>query len=233
MEEVIEEVRRHSRDTQPNECCGLVVEAGNTLQYIRCTNAAIDSNVRFVIPAEEYAAAEDLGKVTMVCHSHVFTSPEATESDKVGCERSGLPWLIVNYPTGDHRLIQPSGYRAPLLGRPFCKGTLDCYALIKDYYAEKLHIDLPDRERPEGWEESGNSLILEHFKEFGFESVPLTDLRENDVLAMRVGSEIVNHVAVYIGDTMILHHVKDHLSARDVYGSFWRRATSLCLRYTK
>ena len=76
-------------------------------------------------------------------------------------------------------------------------------------------------------------MILEHFKEFGFESVPLTDLRENDVLAMRVGSEIVNHVAVYIGDTMILHHVKDHLSARDVYGSFWRRATSLCLRYAK
>ena len=69
--------------------------------------------------------------------------------------------------------------------------------------------------------------------EFGFESVPLTDLRENDVLAMRVGSEIVNHVAVYIGDTMILHHVKDHLSARDVYGSFWRRATVKCLRYTK
>lgn len=231
MDEIIEEVRRHSREVGENECCGLVLEINGVLVYVPCHNTATDSRTRFVIAPEDYADAEDRGKVVMVCHSHVFESPEASEGDKVACERSGVPWLIVNYPTGDFRIIKPSGYRAPLLGRPFCIGTLDCYALVRDYYEEKLGITLKDYERPEGWETSGTSIILEQFKDCGFHEIPLEDLQPNDVLVMRVGADIANHVAVYIGDTQILHHVKNQLSARDVYGSFWRRATVKCLRY--
>src|ERR1035437_4021968 len=97
---IIQAVFEHATETQPHECCGLVVVRKGIEKYVRCTNASSDMLHRFVISAEEYAAAEDMGEITMIAHSHNFIPPEPSEADRVGCEQSGLPWLIVNYPNG-------------------------------------------------------------------------------------------------------------------------------------
>ena len=231
MDHIIREVVAHAQEVAPFECCGLVVEIDGELQYVRCHNASAEPQERFVIPAEEYADAEDSGTIVMIAHSHAFKPPTASDADLVGCERSGVPWLIVNHPTGDYNIIKPSGYRAPLIGRPFCAGTLDCYELVKDYFAEKRGITLPDYVRPEGWEQSGNSILVENFEAFGFRLIELADLQPGDCLLMQSGAAVVNHCAVYIGDNMILHHVRNHLSGRDIYGGYWRKATTHVLRY--
>lgn len=231
MDNIIKEVVSHAAQTAPNECCGLVVEIGGELRYIRCKNIAADPQQRFVIPAEEYASAEDTGKIVMVAHSHVFKPVNPSEADKVGCERSRLPWLIVNHPNGNYTITKPIGYRAPLIGRPFCEGVLDCYELVKDYFALKRGIELPDYVRPEGWEHSGRSILVDNFEAFGFKRIEMSDLQPGDCLLMQKGASVVNHCAVYIGDNMILHHVRDRISGRDVYGGFWRKATTHALRY--
>lgn len=231
MEEIIQDVVRHATEAAPHECCGLVVKAGDCLEYVRCKNIATDSEERFVIAPEEYAEVEDRGEIVMIAHSHVYKPPVASEADKVGCEKSNLPWLIVNYPVGNYEIIKPAGYRAPLLGRPFCKGSLDCYELIRDYYAVNLGIDLPDCYRPEVWFEEGRSLPLEHYASFGFVVVPIEELQPNDLILMRVGASVTNHCALYIGDNLILHHLIDRISSREVYGGFWRKVTTHVLRY--
>lgn len=231
MDNIIQAVLNHATETQPNECCGLVVVRDGVKSYVPCNNIASDPKNRFVIAPEDYATVEDRGEILMIAHSHVYVSPEPSEADRVGCERSNLPWLIVNYPTGNHTLTESSGYHSPLIGRPFCKGTLDCYALVKDWFAEEKQIELPDYERPEVWFEIGRSILLEKFEEFGFKEISAADMQPGDCLLMQVGASVPNHCAVYIGDNLILHHVLNRLSSRDVYGEFWRKTTTHYLRY--
>ena len=233
MKKIIQAALDHATEVQPHECCGLVVVRKGRKQYVRCTNAAADMSNRFLIAPEEYAAAEDRGEIVMIAHSHCFIPPTPSDADKAGIEQSGLPWLIVNYPTGTHTITEPSGFKAPLIGRQFCKGSVDCYALVRDYYDQELEIQLPDYERPEVWHEIGRSILLENFAEFGFEQIKLDDLQPNDCLLMQVGSSVPNHCAVYIGGNIIMHHVDGRLSSRDVYGDFWRTTTTHALRYVK
>lgn len=232
MNEIIEQVIAHANETQPNECCGLVIERNGTREYVRCTNVAGDPTNQFVIDPEEYARVEDMGEIVMIAHSHCYTPPIPSEADKVGIEEHGVPWLIVNYPVGNHTITEPSGYRPPLLERPFVKGVLDCYALVKDYYAEKLTIELPHYERPAVWFEVGDSYLLDNFRGCGlFEEVSPEDLQPNDCILMQIGSPVPNHVAVYVGDDKILHHVIGRLSGHDVYGGFWRKVSTHAFRY--
>lgn len=232
MNEIIEQVIAHANETQPNECCGLVIERNGVREYVRCTNVSGDPLNQFVIAPEEYAAVEDMGEIVMVAHSHCFIPPRPSEADKVGIEESGLPWLIVNYPVGNHTITEPSGYRAPLIGRQFSKGVLDCYALVKDHYSETLGIELPKYERPAVWHEIGNSYLLDNFRACGlFDEVRLDDLRPNDCILMQIGSTVPSHVAVYTGDNKILHHVIGRLSGYDVYDGFWRKVSTHAFRY--
>ena len=232
MNEIIEQVIAHANETQPNECCGLVVERNGAREYVRCTNISGDPLNQFVIDPEEYATVEDMGEIVMIAHSHNFIPPFPSEADKMGIEEFGLPWLIVNYPVGNHTITEPSGYRAPLIGRQFSKGVLDCYALVKDHYSEKLNIELPKYERPAVWHEIGNSYLLDNFRACGlFEEVQLEDLQPNDCILMQIGSTVPSHVAVYTGDNKILHHVIGRLSGYDVYGGFWRKVSTHAFRY--
>lgn len=231
MNEIIAAVVAHANEVAPCEACGLVVFRDGALDYVRCKNVAKDNLNNFTIAPEEYASIEDEGDVVMIAHSHVFIPATPSDVDKVGCEQSGLPWLIVNHPTGAHTITYPTGYKAPLIGRVFSEGLLDCYALVKDYYQQERGITLPDCERPAVWFEIGVSILTDNFKDFGFVEIQQDEMAPGDCILMRVGATVPNHCAVYVGDNVILHHVKDRLSGREVYGSFWRRATTHYLRY--
>ena len=164
-------------------------------------------------------------------HSHPFANPAPSQADRVGVESSGLPWLIVNPQTGAHTLTLPTGYRAPLLGREFSYGVLDCLALVSDWYAER-GIVLPRCDRMEwNWWEHGKNLFVENFARAGFEPIPLADVREGDAFLMQIHSPVPNHCAVYLGNNLMLQHITGKLSSRDVYGGYWMKHTTHALRH--
>lgn len=231
MKKVISAILAHATETQPDECCGLVVVRKGRKVFVPCVNVASDKATRFVISPEEYAVIEDQDEIVMVAHSHVYAPPEPSEADLAGVEHSGLPWLIVNFPNGTHTVTKPSGFKAPIIGREFCKGVHDCYALVRDYYSDELKIELPDYVRPENWIEDGNSILVDNFKAFGFKEIELGELQPNDCILMQAGASIPNHCAVYLGENIILHHVLNRLSSRDIYGSFWRKSSVKYLHY--
>ena len=65
----------------------------------------------------------------------------------------------------------------------------------------------------------------------GFKEVELEDIKENDVLLMEGAYQKLNHVALYIGDQTILHHVIGKLSCREIYDLEYLQITKKVFRY--
>jgi len=227
-ETLLTEIRSHAERDFPREACGLIVVRKGRKRYIPCRNVA-ERNEHFVIHAEDQVAAEDIGEIVMVVHSHPNIPAIPSQADLVGCERSVVPWLIVNWPTGAVHEFKPSGYKAPLYGRVFSHGVLDCYSFIQSYFSETLGITLPDFDRPDEWWLKGQSLYLDGFASAGF--VLVDDMKQHDVLLMRVASPVPNHAAVHLGDGLIGHHQMGRLSSRDVYGGWYAKITTHTLRH--
>jgi proteasome lid subunit RPN8/RPN11 len=239
LAQVVPYVRVHAEAEAPRECCGVVVREPHAerLTYIACNNLApiadpANSADFFVIDPKGYARAEDTGEVVAIAHSHVYLPATPTPADLTGIERSGLPWLIVNHPTGQYTISLPVGYSAPLYGRAFVHGVHDCYALVRDYFAQ-LGIALNDYPRTYGWwdDPSGPDLYRENFAREGFAVVLADTLREHDLILMRVRALRENHMAVYLGDGVIAHHLMGQLSRRETYQEFYQRRTTAVLRH--
>lgn len=232
------EIARHAAAEFPHECCGLVVFWPKLAHasYVPCANLepALQQD-RFVLDPQAWADVEDAGgEVLAIVHSHPNASAHPSMADRVMCERSGLPWLIMGWPSGVMTRTDPTGWRAPLIGREFAHGTLDCYTLIRDYYEHELGIALPDFERADGWWETpgapGSNLYRDNFAAAGFHLMGGRP-QAHDVLLMRVAARVDNHAAVFVGDGTILHHLYGRLSCRDVWGDGWERHTTGVLRH--
>lgn len=235
-EKTLEAIRAHAAKAYPKECCGVVIVKRGKERYIECRNiATITTNhVEFIMHPADRIAAEEQGEIVCIVHSHCDGSANPTQPDLVGCEQSGKRWLIMSWPANVYVEIEPTGYKAPLLGRDFHHGIFDCYSLIRDYYDEKLGIELPDFEREEEWWLKGQNLYLDHFEDAGFVRVDQSSgfcLQKHDVILMQFGSPVPNHGGVYLGDSVIVQHLINRLSSRDVYGGWYRRITVGVVRH--
>lgn len=225
------EAYTHASACYPREACGLVIVERGREVYLPCENRSGDGD-QFIIAADDYAAAEDRGEVVAIFHSHPNASPMPSEADRVSCESTQLPWYIVSVPSGLWHDFRPTGYRAPLIGREFQHGVLDCYAIIRDWYREHLNIELTNYQRIDNWWHDGSSsLYVDNFTQEGFYSVSAPE--RGDMILMQIGSSVPNHAAVYLGDGVILHHLQGRLSSADVYGGYFQKVTTHILRHER
>lgn len=229
---VIDAALGHAAECSPREACGVVIIHKGRQVYRPCRNLSRGES-HFIIDPVDMAEAEDQGEIVAIVHSHPDVPPAPGEADRVSCEAWGLPWLIVSWPSGDHGVLEPSGYVAPYVGRVYVYGSMDCYGLVQDWYRAELGIRLPAIIRPERWWKEGGNLYLEHVQAAGFMPVLNPDLpQRGDLIFMRIDSpEHPNHAAIYLGEGQILHHLEGRLSSRDTYGDFYRRVTHSVWRH--
>lgn len=232
--------KEHALREYPRESCGIVVVIKGKEKYFSCRNDALTPSEHFIISPRDYADAEDLGKVVCIVHSHPDHDVEPSQADRVSCEASEVPWLViaVHKDAGelspivvDTRIIKPEGYEADLIGREFSYGTLDCWTLVQDWFQRERGIDLAGHDTRDGWWERGEDWYMKNYKDWGFIKIDPDDLQEGDLILMQIRSPVANHAAVYIGNTQIIHHLYGRLSSRDVYGGYWREVTRATLRY--
>ena len=230
----------HAIAAYPAESCGLVLNVNGEERYYACRNLSTSKNDQFKLAPEDYADAEDQGEIIGVVHSHPDAAARPSEGDLVSCEASGLPWYIIAVHRNDEGLVDffaehafvPTGYEAPLIGRTFVHGILDCYALIRDWYKREMGIDLKEYERSDDWWHRGENLYIKHYEDAGFE-VAKGDLQLGDIIIMQIRAPEPNHAAVYIGDGFFLHHLYGRLSSREIYGGYWKEKTRLIVRRRK
>lgn len=235
----LQAIQAHAVTDYPRECCGLIVAAAVGETYIACRNVATTPSEHFRLPAEDYADAEDLGEVLAVVHSHPNASAAPSDADRVMCEASGLPWHIISVgqvtgaepECGDLQTFQPNGYVAPLVGRQFAHGILDCYTLVRDFYARELGIQLSQYERDDEWWDNGQDLYsLERLRAEGFDLIE-DEPRRGDMVLMQIRSPVPNHAGVYLGGGQMLHHLADRLSEVITYGGMWAERTRYIVRH--
>ena len=88
------EALSHAKTEYPKESCGLVIEKNGSQQYYPCNNIEIDGVNSFTIDPEDWAKAEDTGKILHICHSHPNGDLRASELDIENCNNIGLSWFI-------------------------------------------------------------------------------------------------------------------------------------------
>lgn len=220
----------HAQAEAPREACGLVVLFKGRYRYHPCRNLATDAD-QFILDPQDYAQAEQEGEIFAIFHSHPNGPCTPSPADMMACEASGLPWFIVSTQDERWHYMEPEGYRQPLVGREWSHGTLDCYSLIRDWYAKERHVQLPDFNREQDWWLNGQNLYLQNFARAGFREIDQAAMQPGDVILMRMSSPVPNHGAVYLGDNRIIHHLQNRLSSRDTYSDFWRQRTTNVLRH--
>lgn len=229
----------HAKAEYPREACGVIVGK----EYIPCKNIATD-DAQFEICPIDLVGASGEGKILAYVHSHPDGSCAPSMPDRVQMNLHGLPWVITN--CCDVELHNPDGYQAPLIGREYHHGLMDCYTLVKDYYQRELGITLNDYERADCWWESADSkpMYLDNFKAEGF--VEVDNVQKHDLILVRLGrTEHVNHALVFIGDgslqseptedvisdCLVLHHPYGRESLREMYGEQWQRRAAVIIRH--
>ena len=178
----------HAKDQDPKEAVGLVLNIRGKQRYYPCRNLAITDHQCFILDPEDYVKADNKGEIIAVFHSHPINPPTPSQADKVSCEDSGLPWYIVNPQTKQWAYLEPTGYKAPLLGRQWVWGITDCWSLVRDWYKEEKNIELRDWKRPATLEEFNNKPLFEdcawrtNFRELR----PEEKLQDGDVLHISI-----------------------------------------------
>lgn len=225
----------------PLEAVG--VNAGG--QFIEFHNRHFKPTRHFEFSNDEWDAAERIGPITRIWHSHPNGRPAASDDDKTIAEAWGIPIEIYATPADSWAVYEPTGWMAPLSGRIFVYGVLDCWQLVRDYFKKEKGIELPRIDAPFGWwlhERDGTGKIIQHAPEvmldniesFGFVPVMARDIKPADVVLMRVVDGAVSHCGVYLGDGHMLHHFMGHHSRVIAYWpgvGHYGKATETIIRH--
>jgi cell wall-associated NlpC family hydrolase len=122
-----------------------------------------------------------------------------------------------------------------LVGRKFTGiGRQDCFDLVTHFFWDNFQIRIRDYARPQNWKSDQNNLILKIYEREGFQKITEykpKDIRPGDVLCVCIGESNPNHLAVYVGNGKIVHHIYGRLSQEEDLQGFWLNQTAFILRH--
>lgn len=120
-----------------------------------------------------------------------------------------------------------------LLDLPYQAGTADCYGLVRTMYERVFGIVLPNYARPDDFEFSDIELYARIMQNPDFiqKTTNPNFLNVGDVLAFRSEAPITNHVGMYLGNNLFLHHVRDTFPREDNLDQRWLRKLTHVLHH--
>jgi proteasome lid subunit RPN8/RPN11 len=231
-------IKEQATACYPNEACGVFVKAGKREKAIACRNISSSPKTQFLMDMGDFQAAADQGEVIGVWHTHVDVAPTPSDADVTGCENTEMPWHILSiYKDGESFrfsepvVVTPGGHEMPYLERQYVFGVQDCWSLARDFYRREFSIELGDYPRIEEFWKKGHDFFGNNWSAEGFARLVDREPQYGDLFLIQTEGEFPNHIAVYIGDEMIMHHATGRLSRREIFGGYWKKHAVVHLRH--
>ena len=222
-------IKEHSLKESPRESCGLITTKDGVLSVHKALNGATDSH-RFRINPFDYVKASGKGKIIAVYHSHV-KGCNFSELDKFNSETHELTYILYCLENNSFLTYDPKNEFNNYIGRDFEWGVSDCFTLVRDFYKEKLNIEIGDYPREEGWAEKFGPLFDKYLGKENFKEVK--NLKKYDGILFRSRKEgCSTHCAIYLGEGLMLHQPRNTVSRIDDYDERFKRITNKIVRHT-
>jgi len=224
----------YAKQQAPDEACGLLAIIKGKKQFWPCKNLAEGKFEFFILDPDDWAECEDTGEVIGVIHSHPVGTATPSDTDKAACEHLGFPYFIYSIENDQWVNFEPSGWKSPtLIGREFIWGKYDCWSIITDWYKETKNINIKFWKRPKKIKDFLNNPEFEFaLPKLNFKKLPtIKDIKIGDVLLFQSVTGNLDHVAVFIGDNMILNHNIKGLSCREPFDLRYQQALKGVYRY--
>lgn len=196
-EAVDKEIMRIAKSSK-DEVCG-IIQDGKVVEMPNLSNSPSDSFLLNSIPDDAQA----------VFHSHPGGPFYPSKVDFRQQYAIQKPWAIACFSDRHSDVIWfgDGTEKKPLIGRPFIHGVSDCYSLVEDFYQRIHGISLPHESREWEWWAKGDNLYENGFESAGFYEIGAEDVLPGDSFLAQIGSKVVNHAGVFLGNGLILHHV--------------------------
>ena len=119
------------------------------------------------------------------------------------------------------------------LNRDYKYGVTDCFSLVKDYYKHEFNIELEDYERIDipYWYRTGRNFCEEGCLKNDFNILVDSQFEIGDILLMQMVAHVPNHLAVYVGESNILHQLRTSPSTIELYSDYWASKVKRHLRH--
>ncbi len=223
-------VKQHALSEKPNECCGLIVAREDKIFTFPCRNTGENRGEHFVINIFDYLKATQTGTVCGFYHSQEDKVPSIL--DELNCNGHNMPSLIYSWKY-DHfiELIPNNDSFKKYLNRNFRNGTSDCFSLVRDFYQDKLNINIHSFQYVENWYEDNPNLIVQNIEKEGFYKVDIKEIKKYDIILFKIRGDFPSHMAIYLGKNLILHQLQDKKSCIEFLDSNWRKRIYCVVRY--
>lgn len=220
-----------SKSNPTEEICGFIQFENGKPYIFPCKNVAEKKGEEFEINSDDQILAMYHGRTLGVYHSHpngnAFSPADIEHSEEL-C----LPYYLYVVEDNDWHEYIPSTYKMELEGMAFVWGFQDCYGLVRTYYREVQKLYLKDYDRDENFGDNNNDIILKNFNNEGFEIIlDINNLKIGDSLLFKTSRLLPQHLAIYVGNSKILHHPQNALSHIDMFSDRWIDRVFHILRY--
>jgi len=229
-----ESFKKYAEKQASEEACGLLAIIKGKETFWPCKNLAEGKFEFFILDPDDWAECEDTGEVIGVIHSHPVGAATPSDTDKAACEHLGFPYYIYSIEHNHWEKLEPEGWKAPsLIGRKFIWGKYDCWSIVTDWFKETKNVKIKYWERPKKIKDFINN------PEFVFALPKLNFVKQSNIGDIKIGDVLLfesvtgnlDHVAVYIGDNMILNHNIKSLSCREFFDLRYQQALRGVYRY--
>lgn len=197
-------IRAHAVEEKPRECCGLIISTDEGLSTYKTKNSSLLPNF-FKVDPHDYLSATRLGKIVAVYHSHTDDNETFSEFDKFNSVSHGLTYILYSLKNNALTQFSPEYSRFnAYVGRKFKIGKTDCFSLVKDFYWNELGVGLKEYHRDKDWRSYLAELFDKAYKDDGFSEVDEYKKYDCILFASRKNKPS-SHIAIYLGDELILH----------------------------
>jgi proteasome lid subunit RPN8/RPN11 len=203
--EIKNKIKEHALNFKEEEVCGLIVLNNKKYEVYPCLNISNNKKNHFILDPISYINASDNGDIVALYHSHKKYEPSIT--DNFISFQHNIFSIIYCKDTDKFYIIEPK--LEEYLDIDFLIGKNDCLSLVENYYNKELNIKIPYFSREDGWFNKNGAVIFDNINNAGFFEIEPKNMKKNDLLFFGEDKKYINHIGIYLGNNLMLHHPRN------------------------